>query len=50
MCNESKSKKYMKTNKEKTIITISQIARKFIQDMDVFLRQKKSEANIIKTT
>jgi hypothetical protein len=41
----------MKTSKEKTIITISQVARKFIQDMDVFLiHKKKSETNIIKTT
>jgi len=51
MCNELRSKKYMKTSKEKTIITISQVARKFIQDMDVFLiHKKKSETNIIKTT
>jgi hypothetical protein len=37
----------MKTNKEKTIITISQVARKFIQDMDVFLRHKKSQKQIL---
>ena len=35
----------MKTSKEKTIITISQVARKFIQDMDVFLIHKKKIRN-----
>jgi hypothetical protein len=45
MCNELRSKKYMKTSKEKTIITISQVARKFIQDMDVFLIHKKKIRN-----
>jgi hypothetical protein len=41
MCNDLGNKKYMKINKYKTTITISEVAIEFVWDMDVFLGHEK---------